>query len=211
MQITVITPENDLRKEVDIINDMFKNGLERLHLRKLGDSTDDVRKYIKAISPEYHNRIIITHSYELMDEFELGGIHLNGSSRRDEDLRKRIDHIPSEMISTSYHTWQKIVENDFPFGYVLISPVFDSISKKEYKASIDPNGAMKTKQKLASQGKYCPQIIGLGGVGINEIRPLHDYGFDGAALLGTLWMSGNAVATFTKALSVARSLEEQGA
>jgi len=211
MQITVITPENDLRKEIDIINEMLKNGLERLHLRKPEYSSEELRKYIKAIPHEYHNKIIITHSYELFDEFDLGGIHLNGSSRRDEDLRKRIDHVPSEKISTSYHNWQKIVENDFPFGYVFISPVFDSISKKEYKANIDPDGAMKTKQKRASQGKYCPQIIGLGGVGINEIRPLHDYGFDGAALLGTLWMSGNAVATFTKALSVARSLEEQGA
>ena len=211
MQITVITPENNIRKEDEYINGMFRNGLQRLHLRKPDNSIRDNRKYIQAIDAKYHSRIILSGSFDLFTEFDLGGIHLNGSSRRDEDLRKRIDHVPSEKISTSYHNWQKIVENDFPFGYVFISPVFDSISKKEYKANIDPDGAMKTKQKRASQGKYCPQIIGLGGVGINEIRPLHDYGFDGAALLGTLWMSGNAVATFTKALSVARSLEEQGA
>lgn len=211
MHITVITPENDIRKELELINEMFKNGLQRLHLRKPENSTEENRKYIKAIAPEYHNRIIITNSYELFNEFELGGIHLNGSARRNEELRKKIDYIPPGLISTSYHTWQKIVENDFPFGYVFISPVFDSISKKEYKANIDPLGAMKTKQKLLNQNKHCPQIIGLGGVGINEIRPLHDYGFDGAALLGTLWMSGNPVATFTKALSVAHSLEEQGA
>ena len=211
MNITVITPENDIRKEYEYINDMFKNGLQRLHLRKPGNSTDENRRYIKSIDPQYHPRIIITGNFDLFHEFELGGIHLNGSARRDEELRKKLDYISPGLVSTSYHTWQKIVENDFPFGHVFISPVFDSISKKEYKANIDLHGALQTKQKLANLNKHCPQIIGLGGVGINEIKPLHENGFDGAALLGTLWMSGNPVATFTKALAVAQSLQQQDA
>ncbi len=211
MQITVITPENNIKREIELINDLFKNGLERLHLRKPDNSIEENRKYIKAIDSQYHSRVVIKNNFELFNEFNLAGIHLNGPSRRDEEIRKKTDHISPCLISTSYHTWQKIIENDFHFGYVFISPVFDSISKKDYKASIDPYGAMKTKQKLAGQNKYCPRIVGLGGVGINEIKALHEYGFDGAAMLGTLWMSGNPVATFVRALSVAQALQNQDA
>ena len=211
MLITVITPESNLKKENEIVNDLFKNGLERLHLRKPDNSAEETRKYIKSIEPQYHPNIILAGNFDLFNEFDLGGIHLNDPSRRDEDLRKKIDYISPSLVSTSYHTWQKIVENDFHFGHVFISPVFDSISKKDYKASIDPYGARKTKQKLAEQNKYCPRIVGLGGVGINEIKALYEYGFDGAAMLGTLWMSGNPVTTFIKALSVAKSLQGQDA
>lgn len=211
MHITVITPENNIKKETELVNDLFKNGLQRLHLRKPDNSTDDNRKYLNAIDPQYHPRIILTNSYDLFNEYDLGGIHLNGSARRNEDLRKKLDYISPSLISTSYHAWQKIVENEFHYGYVFISPVFDSISKKDYKASIDPYGAMKTKQKLAEQNKYCPKLIGLGGVGINEIKALYEYGFDGGAMLGTLWMSGNPVTTFIRALNVARSLQGQDA
>jgi thiamine-phosphate pyrophosphorylase len=211
MLIVVITPENNIRKENELVNDLFKNGLKRLHLRKPDHSTEETRKYIRSIDPQYHPRIVLTGNFELFNEFDLGGIHLNGSARRNDDIRKKIDHLSPELISTSYHTWQKIVENEFHFGYVFISPVFDSISKKEYKSNIDPYGARKTKQKLADQNKYCPKIIGLGGVGINEIKALHEYGFDGAAMLGTLWMSGNPVTTFIRAMTVAQSLQGQDA
>ena len=206
MNITIITPENNIKKETDLVNELFRNGLERLHLRKPGNNADDNRKYIKGIDSRYHPKIAITNTFELFNEFELGGIHLNGTFRRDEDLSEKISYLSPSLISTSYHNWQKIVDNEFGFGYVLISPVFDSISKKEYKANIDPYGARKTKEKLAAQNKYCPAIIGLGGVGLKEITALHEYGFDGAAMLGSLWMSGNPVATFTRALEVSNAL-----
>ncbi len=211
MKIIIITPEEDIRHELETVNDLFRNGLQRLHLRKSEYDTSDYRKYIKAIEPQFHPRLVLTSSYELYGEFNLGGIHLNTSARRDETLRKKLSHIPQPVFSTSFHTWQKIVENDFHYGYVFISPVFDSISKKEYKANIDPYGAAETKQKLAKLNKYCPEIYGLGGVGIKEMESLHEYGFDGGAMLGSLWMSGNPVATFLRATNVATMSERQNA
>ena len=211
MNIIIITPENEVRKEMQHVNDLFKNGLQRLHLRKPGYSAEKVRRYIQDIDPKYHSRIVLAGNFELYKEFGLGGIHLSTDARRSETIRKKVAYIPPALVSTSYHAWQKIVDNDFQYGSVFISPVFDSISKKDYKASIDPYGAAKTKQKLAERNKYCPAIIGLGGVGIKEIEALYECGFDGAGLLGTIWMSGNPVATFVKAITIARSLQGQDA
>ncbi len=207
MKIIIISPEELIKHETETVNDLFRSGLQRFHLRKPEFDAGDYRRYIKAIEPQYHQRIVLTGSFELYNEFDLGGIHLNSNMRRDEALRKKLAHLPARVISTSYHTWQKILENDFHYGYVLISPVFDSISKKEYKANLDPFGAGKTKQKLAEQKRYCPEIVGLGGVGVLEIEALREYGFDGGAMLGSLWMSGNPVATFQRANNVATSME----
>ncbi len=206
MKIIIISPDEPVKHEIETVNDLFRNGLQRYHLRKPEFDTSDYRKYIKAIEPQYHNRLVLTGSYELYNEFDLGGIHLNSNARRDDALRKKLAHLPARVLSTSYHTWQKIQENDVQYGYVFISPVFDSISKKEYKANIDPYGAAKIRKKMAEQKKYCPEIYGLGGVGVLEIQALHEYGFDGGAMLGSLWMSGNPVATFQRALNLANSL-----
>ena len=163
MKIIIISPEELIKHETETVNDLFRSGLQRFHLRKPEFDTSDYRRYIKAIEPEFHSRIVLNGSFELYNDFELGGIHLNSNARRDEALRKKLAHLPANIFSTSYHTWQKILENDFRFGYVFISPVFDSISKKEYKSNIDPYGAGKTKQKLAEQKRYCPGIVALGG------------------------------------------------
>ena len=158
MKIVIITPEEDIKNEIDTVNDLFRSGLERLHLRKNDYYTSDYRRYIRNIDPEFHNRVVVTAGYELYNEFELGGIHLNSAARRDESVRKKISHIPASAVSTSFHTWQKIIDNDFRYGYVFISPVFDSISKKEYKANINPYGATETKQKLAAKHRYLSLI-----------------------------------------------------
>ena len=83
MQITVITPENNIKREIELINDLFKNGLERLHLRKPDNSIEENRKYIKAIDSQYHSRVVIKNNFEMFNDFNLACIHLNGPSRRD--------------------------------------------------------------------------------------------------------------------------------
>jgi thiamine-phosphate pyrophosphorylase len=110
--------------------------------------------------------------------------------------------LPTTDISTSFHSWQEIKENNHPYKYVFISPVFDSISKKDYKAGIDLLGATTVKNELAESGKYCPGIIGLGGVDAQSIKTLHEYGFDGAAMLGAIWNVDNCIDVLVEAFNV---------
>ncbi len=203
MELIVITPDNSVINEAETVNQLLDAGLQRLHIRKSHFTKEDYREYIRAIKSEYHLRIVIHGYFDLFHELSLGGIHLNTAARNDDTLKEQIGNISSSFISTSFHSWKEIVDNEFPYRYVFISPVFDSISKAGYKAGIDLNGAMETKQELKRNNKYCQQIIGLGGVGVSQVETLHLYGFDGAAMLGAIWMAEEPVAVFKDSKHIA--------
>lgn len=196
MQLVVITPENDVPREPQLINELFDAGMKRLHVRKPSFSIDTFRCYISSINQQYHSRIIITQHFELLNEFNLGGVHLNSHLRTKQDISKFFELRPKLSVSASFHSWAELFENYIPYHYVFISPVFDSLSKTGYKAAIDLNGANELKEYFAIQKKYCPQIIALGGVKVEKVEILHQYGFDGAALLGAVWLSNDPVTAF---------------
>ncbi len=201
MQLIIITPEVNIPNETDIINQLFANGLQRLHIRKPDFSADEYRGYIKAIDQKYHSKLVLCGAFELWSEFKLGGVHLNTEMRNNEQVWDTIEDIPVKVMSTSFHSWEEIAENGFPYKYVFIGPVFDSISKEGYTASIELAGAKETKEKFSAEGKRCPALIALSGVGVTDLRYLHKNGFDGAAMLGAIWQSPNPVITFNAAMN----------
>jgi thiamine-phosphate pyrophosphorylase len=206
MKLLVITPDKAVVNEFAIVNQLFYNGLERLHVRKPLFEHAAYKRYIEAIDPQYHNRVIIHGSFQLLEELGLGGIHLNSSMRNDKVLLQSINSIPSSLVSSSFHGWAELLEHDLPYQYVFISPVFNSISKEGYKAGIDLKGAMETKRTIAARQNVCPAIIGLGGVGVGQLKTLCDHGFDGAAMLGAIWLADDPVSTFREAKAVISSL-----
>lgn len=208
MNLLVITPEQNVPAEARIVNDLFARGLQRLHVRKQGYTTAQCRDYITTIDQRYYSRIVVHSSFELFHELGLGGIHLNSHSRTEDNTWKSIVDVPQSVISTSFHSWQEIEENDFPYNYVFISPLFDSISKAGYSGSIDLSGAVSIKEYLKIHGRYCPKIIGLGGVGGSQLNDLRSNGFDGAAMLGAIWLSEDPVSSFTEAMSVINTMKE---
>ena len=66
---------------------------------------------------------------------------------------------------------------------MLLSPVFDSISKKDYHANYTPEEI----RKAHKAGIIDKKVIALGGIDIDNIRQVKDYGFGGAAIMGALW------------------------
>jgi len=202
MKVIIITPDNHVNNEADIVNKLFDNGLQRLHVRKPLYAANDYRSYIETIKPQYHPRIAVHGDFELYNEFDLGSIHLSSSARNDKNIMEQVAVLPPSVISASFHSWQEVEENEFPYGYVFISPVFDSVSKTGYKAGIDLAGATKLKERFLQQKKYCPAIIGLGGVGAEQTGILQQNGFDGAAMLGTIWMNDDPVAKYIEVMRV---------
>lgn len=72
------------------------------------------------------------------------------------------------------------------YDYVLLSPVFDSISKQGYGAAGFPRAQLTA--TLAS----CPvPVLALGGVSSSTAAAAADLGFAGAALLGSVWGVGD--------------------
>lgn len=193
MRLIVITPDTDIDHELSTVNELLANGLPRLHIRKPGFTAGDYRNYITAIGPVYRKRLVIHNCFELFHELELGGIHLNSRMKSDAEILHSIHDISASCISASFHSWQEIAANTFPYAYVFISPVFDSISKKGYAASIDMNGADTLRKQLGKEPLYCPGIIALGGVDTQQLPLLLQHHFDGCAVLGAIWQAENPV------------------
>ncbi len=207
MQLIVITPEADIAHEGRLVNELFANGLQRLHLRKNANyDANDYRNYIHSIDKQYHSRIVIYCCFELLAEFELGGMHLSAATRDDKEIGQIVSILSPSFISTSFHSWAEIRNNRFRYRYVFISPVFDSISKKGYNADINFDGLSETKIYLRERNIYCPKIMGLGGVNANNIGQLSAAGFDGGVVLGGIWLAEDPVAAFVKMRDVTRSL-----
>ena len=196
VNLILITPDTKVNNELQIINSLFANGLQRLHVRKPGFSYEEYKAYISNIDAQYYKHIVVCGAFELYIEMGLGGVHLNSHMRNDDTVWARIKHIPLAHISTSFHSWQEVRDNERPYGYVFISPVFDSISKAGYKAAIDLQQCAAVRQEVIKARGYCPQIIGLGGVGAEQVRILQANGFDGAALLGSVWGAEDVVGAF---------------
>ena len=64
-----------------------------------------------------------------------------------------------------------------------MSPVFDSISKKDYLSNYTPEEI----RKAHKAGIIDKKVIALGGIDMDNIRQVKDYGFGGAAIMGALW------------------------
>ncbi len=199
MHIVLLTPENEMPHETGIVNSLFGAGLQRLHLRRYGASEAQLTQYISAIHPQFHQRIVIHSHFHLFHDLRLGGIHLNTATRLSATLSAITSGIPAEKTSTSFHSWQEIIENTVPYRYIFISPVFNSISKPGYLAGIDRT-QLPAVQAIQKASGIDPAIYALGGIGHNNIVTLKNEGFDGAALLGSIWQAQDPVQAFTDTL-----------
>ncbi|MEP1489046.1 MAG: thiamine phosphate synthase [Algibacter sp.] len=188
--IVVIAPENDIPNEIEILNQLFQDGLQYYHFRKPHKNYEEHSAYLNQIDKHYHNRIVVHYFHELINEFNLKGIHFQE--------QKRIDHIDNpgqyfkglnmfgKTISSSFHEPEDIEKCDFEFDYHLLSPVFSSISKAEYKGrGFNINHIDKT-------------IIGMGGVSTENLTKFDALGFNGVGVLGGIWNSNEPIEVFKK-------------
>lgn len=186
--IVLIAPEQDLPNEIDILNQLFKNGLEYYHFRKPDKNYNDHVAYLNQIDQEYHNRIVVHYHHELINEFNLKGIHFQE--------QKRIDHIDNpgqyfkhlnmfgKTISSSFHDPKTLEDCEFEFDYHLLSPVFTSISKAGYEGKgFDVNHIDKF-------------IVGMGGINADTVAQTFKLGFKGIGVLGGVWNSKTPVESF---------------
>ncbi len=188
--IIVIAPENDVPNEIEILNLLFQEGLQYYHFRKPHKNYEEHVAYLKQIDKQYHNRIVVHYFHELINQFNLKGIHFQE--------QKRIDHIDNpgqyfkglsmfgKTISSSFHEPKDLENCYFEFDYHLLSPVFSSISKVGYKGrGFDVNHIDKT-------------VIGMGGVTTENLSEFDKLGFKGVGVLGGIWNNNEPIEVFKK-------------
>lgn len=176
MKLILITPPTYFVEENKIITDLFEEGLDILHLRKPDTAPMFAERLLTLIPEHYHKRIVVHGHFYLKEEYRLKGIHLNSRNPNLPDGYKG-------HISCSCHSLEEVKSRKKQCDYVFLSPVFDSISKKNYHANYTPEEI----RKAHKAGIIDKKVIALGGIDIDNITEVKNYGFGGAAIMGALW------------------------
>ena len=184
MKIILISPQSNIQKEQEFVNVLFEKGLDYFHLRKPGYSKEELEAYLKQIKPAYYRKISVHSHYNLLEKYNLGGIHLPENVRKETNVKEilKVAKKRSLQVSTSIHSISEIKEMN-AFSYVFLSPVFDSISKPDYKACISLPEFSTLKEITSIKTK----VIALGGIEKNNLDKILRAGFDGLALMGYIW------------------------
>lgn len=179
MKLIILSNPNLLDREVEMIHSLFQAGMETFHLRKPDWDQKAYKSFLHHINPKYHTKISIHAHHELANSFDLGGLHFTESAREKLGI-EYIKNLKSNnlTISTSFHQLNQLENWDGVFDYAFLSPVFDSISKQGYDGVFQEGLAITN---------YTTKLIGLGGIHTENILKIKDFGFEGAAVLGSIW------------------------
>ncbi len=187
--IVLIAPEHTMQNEVAILNQLFEAGLAYYHLRKPHLNYQEHCDYLNQIDNKYHNRIVVHYFHELVNEYNLKGIHFQEQKRRDcldtpSDYFTKLNNMFGKTISSSFHEPEELAQCSFEFDYHLLSPVFSSISKNGYEGrGFDVNHIEKT-------------IVGMGGATSENLSQFEQLGYKGVGVLGGVWNSRTPVTDF---------------
>jgi thiamine-phosphate pyrophosphorylase len=186
MRLIVISPPEDYPREPRVVGRILQQSPVLFHLRKPGYSRGKLETYLSRIPAGVHDRIMVHGHPDLIGRFALKGVHFTESQRRQDwrAIRSLRRQRPECCISSSFHRIDDITQDAFALDYFFLSPVFDSISKKEYPAAFD-KAALKT--FLSGTGH---KVVALGGIDGSRIATAAAMGFRGVAVLGAVWSGG---------------------
>jgi thiamine-phosphate pyrophosphorylase len=186
--IIVITSEESVQNENEIINELFQEGLDLLHIRKPFINSDEMRNFIQEINSEFHHRLVLHSHYDLAKSFIISRFHFREIDRQNGLFKSFTD----KTISTSVHDIKSFNELNKDWEYSFISPVFPSISKKGY----GENSMILNDIKNRAHSNV--KLIALGGINEKNINEALESGVDGVALLGAIWESNEPINVFKK-------------
>ena len=173
MKLILLTCPEFFVEEDKILTTLFEEGLDILHLRKPDSEPVFCERLLNLMPEQYRSKIVVHDHFYLRDEFNLMGIHLS----------KRHPQPPTSYngpITRTCYDLQSVVEQKPKCEYVLLRNIFDSISESENKASF-------TSEELHSatrQGIIDRNVIAEGGVALNNIEQVREWGFGGVAIRG---------------------------
>lgn len=181
MNLLAISDPVFIPDEAAITSSLFREGLACFHLRKPKSNVEEYCALLRKIEPEFLERISIHQHHHIAKDFGLKRLHFT-ENQRESTSDERIKTMAESgfIISTSIHDLTKLKLLSTHFSYTFFGPVFDSISKADYKSTLPKNFILNEELKKVS-------VIALGGIDLSNIEKVRQMNFDGAAILGAIW------------------------
>lgn len=191
MKLIIISREDFFADEANWINTLLAiDSNILLHLRKPNSNIGQVEALLKGIKPAFYSQIVLHDHFYLAYKFSLKGVHLNSRCSKceeaipsGEDRTAVVRYFENCSISRSCHSFEEVLQYKGRCSYVTLSPIFDSISKNGYSAAFSDKELVDASKK----GVIDHKVVALGGIAPDNIAKIKEFGFGGAALLGTIW------------------------
>ncbi len=196
----VITNPTSIVKEMEMINALFEEGLDLLHIRKPDYSEIKTALFIHQIKKEFRDKLVLHNQHQLAKVFGINRIHLSEKDRKKNNINSVLNafNIPITK-STSTHSIEEFNALPSDYDYAFLSPVYSSISKENYHPKTN------LLEDIKKRTNFNTKLIALGGIDSKNISETLDYGFDDVALLGSIWNSNNALENFKLCQQIALS------
>ncbi len=180
MQLVLLSPEEDLPNEVEVVRWAFDKGLSYYHLRKPKWDQSRVRRFLKELGVEYSSKLVLHKRIDWANSLGLSRIHLGDGQFLNGDRL---------TASKSFHFLEDLEFSKEDLEYAFLSPIFDSISKPGYgRAFAEERISSFFKRRALDKFKSYP-VFALGGVDEKSLIQAKQMGFDGVAILGAVWLS----------------------
>ncbi len=188
-KLIIISSPSTVSSEIKKVVSLLKLGLQQFHVRKPNFDDFDMMNYITSIPKEYRKYLVLHSHYHLAKEFNLKGIQV-GKNRVDEAKEYKNNF---SYFGYSAHSISEITKNKENYSHFFLSPIYNSISKAEYKANF-------TSAELSAflQNNTDINIVALGGIDENNSKECFSIGFKGIALLGAIWQQTDVLIAFNK-------------
>ena len=171
-----------IKNEVLIVNALFDEGLDLFHLRKPTYSENEIIEIVEKINFQNRSKIVLHQQHQVVEKLKIKRIHFSESERlktSEADLQKW--KTKGFTLSTSIHEMKNYDLLSDVFSYTFFGPVFESISKRDYKP------LSKELIQLEKNDNRKIKIFAIGGITFDKIEKLQQANFDGYALLGAIW------------------------
>ena len=179
-RIIIISNPEQVKSEHRKLFLLFESGLQQFHIRKPAFSDFDMINYIEQIPKKYHCFLVLHSHYHLAEDFNLKGIQV-GESRINEAKAYRNTF---EYFAYSAHSLDEIERLKSDYTHFFISPVFNSISKKDYLSDI----SLERLFDFINKHRQI-KINALGGISMDNLGKIKNLGFSQFAFLGSIWQS----------------------
>jgi len=182
MKVLLMSGPGLFEGETRLLNLLLEQTGFELSIRKPGWDTEGVESMLGAMDPTHLNRIWIHGHPELALKFKTAGVHFG--EKKKPEAHKWFAPLKEAgiRVGAACHD-PKELESLGDYDRVLLSPIFESISKPGHIPSFESDDVRKALSKKPNG----TEVFALGGIIPERFELILEMGFDGAALLGAVW------------------------
>lgn len=176
MKLVIMTLPTFFVEEDKILTALFDEGLDNLHLCKLGASPMYSERLLSLLPEAAYGRTTVHDHYYLKNEYGLAGIHLDGVGKElPKDYKGKLGMTCRDLGS--------LAQMKKKADYVFLAGSFGSVGGNGAEPCFTRAGL----EECARQGLIDKHVYAFGGVGLDNIMEAKDLGFGGVVVCDDLW------------------------